>query len=421
MSVFSRRFSSIVVTVAVLAILSGCVSSSARPSAGPTSPLLLISIDGFAAEYFDRYPDAMPNLQRLRREGVAAQGLTSVFPSNTFPSHYTLVTGLYPAQHGIINNEFFDPTNGRFFRYTQDSSVHDPRWWSGEPIWVTAIKQGKLAATSFWVGSEAAIGGVRPTYWRVFDAALPFETRLEEFVGWLKKPMEQRPALITFYLEETNGIGHRFGPRSPELLAAIKLVDARVGELLRQCELLGFTPNVVIASDHGMVEIDPQRVSILEDFIDVSSVQIETEGSVVGLRPLDGNIDSLLEKVSHIPHAQARRVEDLPAAFHWSENPRWSPVWILPDEGAHVARRAFVERLRQRYPDHGYLPGDHGYDPSVPSMHGIFIAQGPAFRRGVSLPQVESIHIYNLLCAVLGVNPAPNSGDDRLIREALRN
>ncbi|HTO03060.1 MAG TPA: alkaline phosphatase family protein, partial [Opitutus sp.] len=335
MSGSCRRFSAIVATIAVLAILVGCASSTGRRSASnATSPLVLISLDGFAAEYFALYPDAMPNLQRLRREGVAAQGLISVFPSNTFPSHYTLVTGLYPGQHGIINNEFFDPTNGKFFRYTQQSTVRDSSWWKGEPIWVTAIRQGKLAATSFWVGSEAAIGGVRPTYWKVFDAALPFETRLEEFVGWLKKPVEQRPALITFYLEETNGSGHRFGPHSPELVAAIKLVDSRVGELLQQCESLGLTPNVVIVSDHGMTAVDPQRVSILEDFIDLSSVQIETEGSVVGLRPLDGHIDSLLDKVNRIPHAKAYRAEDLPAALHWTENPRWSPVWILADEGA---------------------------------------------------------------------------------------
>ena len=153
----------------------------------------------------------------------------------------------------------------------------------------------------------------------------------------------------------------------------------------------------------------------------ISSVQVETEGSVVGLRPLNGDINDLLEKAGRIPHAQARHVEDLPAAFHWSENPRWSPVWILPDEGAHVASRAMVERLRKRYPQYGYLPGDHGYDPFLPSMQGIFIAHGPAFRRAVSLPPVESVHVYNLLCAVLGVKPAPNSGDDRLIREALRN
>ncbi|HTO04564.1 MAG TPA: hypothetical protein VL069_12715, partial [Opitutus sp.] len=118
---------------------------------------------------------------------------------------------------------------------------------------------------------------------------------------------------------------------------------------------------------------------------------------------------------------KAYRAEDLPATFHWTANPRWSPVWLLADEGAHVARRAAVERLRKRYPNHGYLPGDHGYDPSLPSMQGIFIAQGPAFRRGVALPRVESVHVYNLLCAVLGVKPAANSGDDRLVREALRN
>jgi predicted AlkP superfamily pyrophosphatase or phosphodiesterase len=408
------------IVVAFVAALSACHQSPRQIQATtPTSPLILISLDGFAADYWTLHPDVMPNLQRLRREGVFAEGLIPVFPSNTFPNHYTLVTGLYPAQHGMVNNEFFDSKIGTFFRYTQDTAVRDSRWWSGEPVWVTAIKQGKLAATSFWIGSEAEIGGVRPTYWRPYDIRLPFEPRLEELTAWLKKPAEQRPSFIALYLEETNGAGHRFGPNSAELAAAIKLVDARIGEVLRKCAELGYTPNVVVVSDHGMTAVNPARVSTLEDYIDVNAVQIETEGSVVGLRPSDGNLEHLMNQVRRIPHAKAYRLTDLPSRLHMSENPRLSPVWILPDEGAHVVKRSTLARLQKRYPETGYIPGDHGYDPALRSMHGLFVAHGPAFRRGVTLRPVENIHVYNLLCAVLGITPAPNSGDDRLVRSVL--
>ena len=418
----STRLVRLFVCVALVALGASCSSAPQRKQlTTATSPLIFISLDGFAADYGDLYPTAMPNLQRLQHEGVAAQGLIPVFPSNTFPNHYTLVTGLYPAQHGMVNNEFFDATDGTFFRYQQSNAIRDSRWWGGEPIWVTAIKQGRLAATSFWVGSEAEIGGIRPTYWRTYDTRIPFETRLEEFVGWLQQPDDRRPAFIAIYLEDTNGAGHRSGPQGAELIAAIKLVDQRIGEILQQCKALGRTPNVVIVSDHGMTSVDPKRVSVLEDYIDTSAVQVETEGSVVGLRPLDGDTETLMKSVSNIPHTRAYRLEDLPAHFHVSANPRLSPVWILPEEGAHVAKRATVERLRARYPFHGYLPGDHGYDPAFRSMHGLFIAHGPAFRTAISLPAVENIHVYNLLCAILELTPAPNPGDDRLVRAALRN
>jgi predicted AlkP superfamily pyrophosphatase or phosphodiesterase len=320
----------------------------------------------------------------------------------------------------MVNNEFFDAALGRFFRYSQEGSVRDSRWWTGEPIWATAIKQGKLAATSFWVGSEAEIGGLRPTYWRPFDPQLLFEPRLLELIGWLKKPVESRPSFIAVYLEETNGAGHRFGPKSPELAAAIRLVDERLGELLRQCSELGFTPNVIVVSDHGMTDVDPARVSVFEDYIDVNAVQIEWEGSVAGLRPTDGDVDSLLQQVSRIPHVKAYKRAELPARLHVSENPRIPPIWLLPDEGAQIVRRTTLSRFRNRFPQHGYLPGDHGYDPAFRSMHGLFVAHGPAFRRGITLPSVENIHVYNLLCAVLGVTPARNSGDDRLVRAVLR-
>jgi predicted AlkP superfamily pyrophosphatase or phosphodiesterase len=157
----------------------------------------------------------------------------------------------------------------------------------------------------------------------------------------------------------------------------------------------------------------------LDDYIDLNTVQIDSEGSVVGLRVSADKVDTLMDQVSRIPYAKAYRVADLPAHFHASENARLSPVWVLPEQGAHVVKKATLARLQKRFPEHGYVAGDHGYDPSLRSMHGIFVAHGPAFRHGITLPAVENVHVYNLLCAVLGVTPAPNSGDDRLVRSAL--
>lgn len=398
-------------------LLAALTSAPLRATDGP---LLLISLDGFRWDYCELFPQETPTLRALRRDGVTTRGLTPVFPSNTFPNHYSIATGLYPARHGMINNDFFDPELGQFFRFNQPNAVRDPRWWGGEPIWVTAIKQGRPAATAFWVGSEAAIGGIRPTYWRAYDHALPFERRLEELVEWLRLPPEKRPAVIAFYLEDVNGAGHRFGPEAPEVAAAVRLSDERVATLLSRVREAGSEPNVLVVSDHGMTATSLERTLILDELIDLKSVQVDADGSAVALRPIEEDPAALVRRFAGVPNVRAYRTEDLPPHLHLRGNPRIAPVWVLPDEGWHLVTRATFERLKRRFSEKGYLAGDHGYDPKLPSMRGIFIAHGPAFRRGVELPEAENIHLYNLMCAVLRLKPASNDGDDRLVRTALK-
>jgi predicted AlkP superfamily pyrophosphatase or phosphodiesterase len=379
-----------------------------RAAGTPWQPLILVGLDGFGSNYTEKFAAESPTLRLLKRDGASVRGLIPSFPSNTFPNLYTLVTGLYPARHGIVNNDFLDPESGQIFRYNQPASALHPRWWGGEPIWVTAIKQGRKSATSFWVGSEVPVGGVRPTFWQRFDYSIPFERRLE------------RPAMVTFYLEETNSAGHRFGPDSAELAAAVKLLDSRIATLLARLRAANLEPNLVITSDHGMTATSVDRVVLLDDQLDLKSVQIDSEGSALALRPLQGDAVTLVKKLANVPHARAYLADDLPARFRLRDNARIAPVWVLPDEGWHISTRANFERLKTRYPERGYLAGDHGYDPALPSMQGILIAHGPAFRRGVEAPATENIHVYPLLCAVLGLQPAPVDGDDRLARALLR-
>ena len=136
------RFAALIVGLLGLLVSSCAVTerttstaSTAAASATTHSapPLLLISLDAFRWDYCALHPDQTPHLRQLMREGVSARGMISAFPSNTFPNHYTIATGLYPSHHGIINNEFFDPRLGQFFHYNVASSIRDPRWWGGEP------------------------------------------------------------------------------------------------------------------------------------------------------------------------------------------------------------------------------------------------------------------------------------------------
>ena len=406
----SRRFFFV-----VLALL---VSGSLR-AAGQSevpAPVLLISLDGFRWDYCELYVAETPNLRRLRAEGASVRGLIPMFPSNTFPNHYSIATGLRPSHHGIINNRFFDASTGSFFIYNQPASNHDVRWWGGEPVWITAVRQGRASACYFWSGSEAEIGGLRPTFWKPYDYSVAFEDRLTELMNWLKLPVQERPAVITFYLEEANSVGHAAGPGSLELGQAIKKLDAQVGAILARAEAELIALNVVVVSDHGMAALSVDRVVILDDYVDLDTVQIDFEGPVAGLRPNDGDVGALMVKLAKLPaHVKAYRVEELPAHLAVTPNPRQPPVWILVDEGWHLQRRSWFETKKAAYPK-----GEHGYDPAFKSMQGILVVHGPAFRAdGGCIGPVENIHVYNLLCAAAGLRPAINDGDDRLVRTLL--
>jgi predicted AlkP superfamily pyrophosphatase or phosphodiesterase len=416
------------VLISLALALSGCLHP-AQPT--QPAPVILISMDGFRWDYTTLHPDETPHIRQLARDGVTARGLVPVFPSNTFPNHYAIATGLYPSHSGMVNNHMFDRTLGEFFHYNRPASSHDNRWWGGEPIWITAVKQGRPSACSFWPGSEAEIKGVHATFWKPYNYAIPFAERLNELVRWLKLPPEQRPVVVTFYLEETNSTGHNFGPDSPELAATLKLMDGRIGEMMTRLGAEGVAANFVLVSDHGMTTCGPDRILVLDDYLDLKTVQVDFDETVCGLRPAPGHgVDEIVAALSSVPHARVYRAENLPERLHVDpSNPRVPPIWVLPDEGWQMLRRAAYERYSRTLapgtttPDKAqwaFLKGQHGYDPADESMHGIFIASGPAFQRGVILPEVANIHVYNLLCAVAGLKPAPNDGDDRLVKAALR-
>ena len=338
--------------------------------------------------------------------------------SNTFADHYTIATGLWPEHHGIINNIMYDAKTERFFHYNQPSSVHASEWWGGEPIWITAVKQGFVSACYFWPGSEAEIEGARPTYWKNYDYSIDFEKRVDEVVRWFHVEPSKRPRVVTFYLEETNSVGHKYGPDAPEMAKAVQLLDTRVGRLLARLAEEKIEPNVVIVSDHGMTNVNSKNHVPLDRYLDLARVQVDFDGPVAGVRPINGaTVDEIMAKLKELPPgAHAYRTEELPARFHCNEpNPRIPPIWILPAEGGWADTQLKIWALSLK------LHGDHGYDPAIPSMQGTLIVHGPAFRHdGAESPSVDNVNLYNLFCAVAHFRPAPNDGDDRLIKELLR-
>jgi predicted AlkP superfamily pyrophosphatase or phosphodiesterase len=386
--------------------------------AAPTIPpqertVILVSLDGFRWDYLQKFQPI--NLLRLAKEGVQAERLIPVFPSLTFPNHYTLVTGLYPEHHGIIGNNFYDPTfKAHYNAFNAVSS--ESRWWGGEPIWATAIKQGRTAKCMFWPGSQAEIGGVRPTEWKPFSKNTTFTECVDTVLGWLDAT-NKRPSFVTLYFHEPDSAGHRDGLDSPKLAEAVGQVDAAVGRLVDGIQGLKLNDavNLVIVSDHGMAELSPDRVITLGDVLDMSKVQVDFSGAVAGLRPLDGNAEALYSELKkrEIGFRVFRR-EQMPERFHFRDNDRIPPLVLVANEGWQITQRTAAEQAGRTV-----LKATHGFDPELPSMGGLFIAHGPAFQSGVTIPPLENVHVYNLLCATIGLKPAPNDGDDRLATKVL--
>jgi predicted AlkP superfamily pyrophosphatase or phosphodiesterase len=401
----------------LLAAVLGFASCSTPPVAGTRSPLLiLISIDGFRWDYLQKYP--APELRRLAAEGVHARRMTSCFPSLTFPNHYSIVTGLRPEHHGIVANTFFDPALNATFKYTSHECSVDPRWWSGgEPVWITAEKQGVRSACFFWPGSEAENHGLHPSFFKTFDKHLTCAQRVDGLLAWLALPPGQRPQLATLYFDIVDSAGHTYGPDAPETAAAIWTVDAAVGRLLAGLAKLGLRDqtDLVFVSDHGMEPVSADHTILLDDYVSLSSINVDFAGPNAGLRPKTGTAEELAAKFrGKNPHLSVWLRSAVPERLHYRASNRIAPVVLSADPGWYITTRDFLWAKRLTFER-----GAHGYDPASPNMGALFIAHGPSFRKEHEFADVENIDVYNLICAALKLQPAPNDGDDQLVREAL--
>jgi predicted AlkP superfamily pyrophosphatase or phosphodiesterase len=344
---------------------------------------------------------------------VRARWLTPVFPTVTFPNFYTIATGLYPEHHGIVSNTMQDSTLGRF-KLRDTTAVHDPRWWGGEPIWTTAMRQGKRAATFFWPGSDVAIGGIRPTYYKTFDPRVPNSTRVAQVLDWLSLPEDRAPSLITVYFGDVDDAGHRFGPDSPETDAAIARVDSAVGAIMNGVKERGLEPrvNLIVVSDHGMAKLEQGHLIYLDDVIDTSTVDVIELGPVLSLSPRREAAGSVYRAVARLPHLRVYRKRDM-AAYHYGDNPRIPEIVAIADEGWVVTTHGLAA-VRSRL-----LRGVHGYAPEAPSMRAIFLARGPGFKKGFVVAPFQNVHIYALLTHLLGLTPSANDGSLDSVRTVL--
>ena len=392
-------------------LLGACAGTAPRE---PTpAPVVLISLDGLRVADLDR--GLTPHLDRLVREGVRADWMTPSYPSLTFPSHYTLVTGLRPDRHGIVHNTMRDPALGTF-RLGSAEATQDGRWWSGEPIWVTAERAGLPTAAMFWPGSEAAIDGVRPRRWSAYDEKFPASERVDRVLGWLAEDATTRPRFTTLYFEQPDKVSHDRGPNADETADALREVDAMIGRLMQGLAARGQLDrvNLIVTSDHGMAPVAPTRHVLIEDMVPASDAESITSGQVVGFQPLPGRTAAAEAKLlGRHTHYECWRKQELPARWQYGTHPRIPAIVCQMDEGWDAIWRSNESRRLA-----GGMRGSHGFDPHLPSMRAVFLARGPAFRRGVRIPAIDNVDVYPLLAELVGVPAAPHDGNPEALRPA---
>jgi predicted AlkP superfamily pyrophosphatase or phosphodiesterase len=406
-SLLSRGF------IGVLALLLvACAHPVAAPSPQAPAITILISIDGFRPDYLER--GVTPALSRLAREGAAAS-MRPAFPSITFPNHYTLVTGVRPDTHGVVNNRMEDAARpGVAFTLADRAVAADPIWWAGAtPIWVSAERQGVRTATMFWPGSDYELQGVRPTRWRMFDQTLPDFARVDTLLSWLDAPEAERPRFLTLYFDIVDTAGHRFGPDAPEVNSAAAQVDAAIARLVAGLEARAISANLVIVSDHGMAAVSDERMIDLDAMLPAGSARVVWDGPLAGVEPAPGQAAAVEAALlgQHGGGACLRK-QDVAVRYGFGAHARVPAIVCVADLGWRY-RSAQIPAYRTP------SLGAHGYDPALPEMAALFIAHGPAFRQGVALPAFNNVSAYPLLAHLVGLTPEPNEGNLADVAPAL--
>jgi len=370
--------------------------------------VLLVSLDAFRWDYNKIYNT--PNLNKFAHDGVKADRMYPSFPTVTFPNHYTIVTGLYPDHHGLINNNFPANDLGLFYRMGDRTAVENPAFYEGEPIWETAEKQGLKSASFFWVGSEAR----HPSYWKKYDESITYEARIDTVIKWLGYPPEKRPELVTLYFDEPDATSHSYGPVSVQTGKMISRLDSLIGVLRTKLSALPEAKKIdlIILSDHGMSAVSYERYIDLKSLVPARMISSISGGNPVYLiNPSDGKKDSVLFLLNKSTGLKAWSKSQLPQKWHYGTNPRIPEIVVVADSSWSIGTRPDASSVRG---------GAHGYDNSNSDMFSIFYAAGPSFKRNYTFKELNNVDIYNLICRVLNIIPAKNDGDPAHINGMLR-
>lgn len=368
---------------------------------------IVVSLDAFRWDYPTIYNT--PWLDSIAANGVAATMVPS-YPSSTFPNHFTLATGLVPDHHGIVNSQFWAPEKGELFSKGDSATRYNPYYFGGEPIWVTAKKQGVKSASIYWVGSDVAIQGLYPDYYLRWDnePRLTYPQRVEEALRIAKLPESERPSLLMVYFDEPDWTTHHYGPVAEESEAMIEQLDSLMGILYRGLKELDYGVNLIVTSDHGMTDISDDRFISIEQSVNPDWVERIVSTNPTSIFCKEGCRDSLFNQLSKVKHISVWRKEEVPAHLNYGTSNHLGDLIVAPDLGWQFATTPRG------------LNGAHGYDINEPDMQIIFRACGPDFKRGYTLPHsFSNVDLYSILAELLKIEPAKTDGSLERVQELL--
>jgi len=364
--------------------------------------VILISFDGFRWDYLNR--GITPNLENIRNNGVSAISLRPAFPSKTFPNHISLITGMYPENHGIISNSFINPFNNKRYRMGDTNAVRDGRWYLGEAFWETAERNGIKTASYFWPGSEVRIPYKHPSYYEFYDHNRSYQKKIKGVIDWLKLPLSERPHFITLYFHETDTYAHDYGTNSTEINNAIKHLDNVTGYLLNELKNINMSDsiNIIIVSDHGMTDISKEKSINIEKLLENYNCRFEDDGPVMMIEPPKQflkEVYDILKKNEN--HYKVYLKDELPEYYHYNKHPFIFSIIVVADLGWSLIRNSKSDWLNT-------TKANHGYDNNQLDMHGIFLAIGPKFKKNYRTGTLWNIDLYPLLCKIFNIQPRSN-------------
>ncbi|HMV09665.1 MAG TPA: ectonucleotide pyrophosphatase/phosphodiesterase [Cyclobacteriaceae bacterium] len=377
-----------------------------------TPYVIMVSFDGFRHDYVERYN--LPNFKKLIKQGAAAEALIPSFPSKTFPNHYTLVNGLYPGNHGLVDNEFYDPAQKKLYKTKDRTMVEDSSFYGGVPLWQLAKQQGMKSASFYWVGSEAKILGTFPDYYRLYDADVKNEERVDQTIRWLELPEAERPHFISLYFSFVDHEAHTSGPTSKATQRVLHTADSLLGMLMTKVETLKLPVNIVVVSDHGLYEMKRQEkvFRYVDHLINTTDTSVVFANAGSQVHFYTKRVDSLYAVLKKQAKGfNVYKQSEFPERWHYRHH-RSGDIMIVADPGTYFLP---APKDLSAWEGTGNF-GEHGYDPALTKeVNGIFYAMGPNVKKGVRLKPFENIHVYPFVAKILGLKTPLIDGDGKVL------
>ncbi|MGK0367318.1 MAG: putative AlkP superfamily pyrophosphatase or phosphodiesterase [Thermoproteota archaeon] len=356
--------------------------------------LILISIDGFRHDYAKLHE--AKTISQFAKSGVSSKALTPIFPSKTFPNHYSIITGQYAQNHGIVANSFYDPKRNETYKIGS-ATTSDGSWYGGNPLWLAIKKNGIKTASYFWVGSDANIQNQYPTYYFPYAHSTPNNIRVNKVIEWLNLPKAQRPHFITLYFSEVDSAGHKHGPEATQTKQAVQNIDQAIANLEKGIATTGLPVNIVLVSDHGMQKLDKNKIIFLDQLSALKDVRVIGKGTHSNLYITDKKVlKKTYDELKKSPNLNVYLKSDIPRHFHYSKNERIGDIVLSPNSPYYI--------LKKKNPLSTVKGGSHGFDPyKTKTMGGIFYAKGPNFKKGIKLGEIDNIHLYPMIMQLFGL------------------